>query len=185
MADAIGDIENRSYQTYKARLVASERLSSRNRAWNTALLSLTVGTTFASVGLLVEADLYGSRGDVMFLCLAILSLVASLVVSSLNYGGRSRDMFVSYRQAQRIAVRAEQLGKSTPAPSATAVDELTSEYNSLLDGSENQTTADHHKALDIRSKELRLSQSLTLAPYISLVVPIGILIPLVKWILRG
>ena len=117
IVESLQKLEDRSYKSYKARMYASRRLALRGKAWNASLLSLTVATTIASVGLLTEENMYGAAGPTIFACLAVLSLVTSLVVSGQNYGGRSRDLFNNYRRLQRLSTEAEYLRLQTPEAS--------------------------------------------------------------------
>ena len=56
------ELESRVYPTYKCRLTAAERLASRNRAWNSSLISMSTATTIASIALLTKPDIYGIAG---------------------------------------------------------------------------------------------------------------------------
>jgi len=180
------NVETRSYKTYRARLKAFERLQSRQRAWNTSLLALSVATTIASIALLTDDGMYGKAGPTVLVCVSVLALVASLAVAGLDYGVRSRDMFMNYRAIQRIAVEAESLGEGDP--SAEDVQELSERYNALLDDSENHTSADH-KAADpdakIRRWHVAASFTLTVLPYLALVVPLLVVVPFIAWALQG
>jgi hypothetical protein len=177
-------LADRSYKTYKARLIAAQRLQARNRAWNACLLSLSVATTLASIALLTDAKMYGQAGPTILVCVAVMALVASLVVSGLNYGGRSRDMFMNYRRIQRLSVEAEALVSSGQA-SDSDIDRLAESYESLLDDSENHTTSDYIQAFPENSLSkwpLSRSRLLTSAPYLALLVPILVVLPIVKWV---
>ena len=125
-------LEGRSYKTYQSRLRAADRLASRSRAWNTFLISMSASSTIASVALLSDAKMYGTRGPTVLVCVAVLTLIASLVTSGLDYSGRSRNMFLNYRRIQRLSAEAER-AKSTPEKHTTAyVDELNRQYDALL-----------------------------------------------------
>jgi SMODS and SLOG-associating 2TM effector domain family 5 len=160
-------------------------LTRRNNSWNASLISLATATTAASVGLLVDRKMYGRNGDAIMLVVAILSLVASLVVSSANYGARARSMEASYKKIQEVAATAENL-RNEPGP----VDykrylELHREYQIAIESSENHTSADYHryKATSWRwsVRYLWRDTLLGLAPYISLVVPVVLLVPFLRW----
>lgn len=181
-------LADRSYKTYKARLVAAERLQSRNRAWNACLLSLSVATTLASVALLTDKEMYGHAGPTILVCVAVMALVASLVVSGLNYGGRSRDMFMNYRRIQKLSVEAEGLVNSGAA-SIEDVNQLAERYETLLDDSENHTTSDYIRAvsdntLDLGRWPLIRARFLTQVPYLALIVPLLVVLPIVDWVVR-
>ncbi|MBT1545577.1 MULTISPECIES: SLATT domain-containing protein [Curtobacterium] len=180
-------IAMRSYKTYKARLKAAERLQARQRAWNTCLLALSVATTAASVALLSDDQIYGTTGPTVLVCVSILGLAVSISVAGLNYGVRSRDMFMNYRALQRIAVEAEAL-QENPAVAEDTVKQLLDRYNALLDDSENHTPADYahvDQKSTVTPWHRRASSTLTFAPYLGLIVPVLVLVPLVAWAIRG
>lgn len=183
------DLENlatRSYKTYRSRLVASERLQSRNRAWNACLLSLSVATTLASVAMLSEPEMYGTAGSTILVCVSIMALVASLVVAGLNFGGRSRDMFMNYRRIQRLSVEAETL-LSQGTANADEVGQLAARYESLLDDSENHTESDFQRAVPDSARgtwPIRRAKLLTVMPYSALLVPLLVIWPILAWISR-
>jgi len=188
-------LHRRSYNTYSARLKARERLASRNHAWNASLVALTTSATIASVGMLTDPQMYGDNGDTLLVCVSILTLVASLVTSGLDYSGRSRDMFVNYRRVQRLSVKAEAAETDT----GIDVSELESEYDALMDESENHTAGDHYRAerqqlkdkkrknpnaaVEVNTwpgKAIVLENLLTYAPYVSLGLAAILTYPLVN-----
>jgi hypothetical protein len=181
-------LEKRSYKTYCCRLRASRRLASRQRAWNASLIGASTATTIASVALLTDDSIYGSAGPTLLVCVSVLTLVASLVGSSLDYSGRARDMFTNYRRIQRLSAEVERV-LGSPAPVAAQTVELLNEkYDSLLDESENHTEADYYHAFPDevkRSAAVWGEDLLSLAPYISLLAPLGLLVPLANWIASG
>jgi hypothetical protein len=183
----LADVADRSYKTYRARLKAFERLQSRQRAWNTSLLALSVATTIASIALLSDENMYGKAGPTVLVCVSVLALVASLAVAGLNYGVRSRDMFRNYRAIQRISVEAEGFIADGEA-SSEDFQKLADRYHALLDDSENQTSADHKaadKEADIKRWHVAASATLTVLPYVALIVPILVVVPFIAWALRG
>lgn len=180
-------IAERSYKTYKSRLKAAERLQARQRAWNTCLLALAVATTIASIALLTDDRMYGRAGPTVLVCVSVAALVASLVIAGLNYGVRSRDMFMNYREIQRLSVEAEQLQGDSEVD-AEVVRDLRDRYQALLDNSENHTSADYGRS-DSKaavSKAVRWgSSACTYVPYAALVIVSLIIWPFVAWVLRG
>lgn len=180
-------IADRSYKTYKARLKASERLQARQRAWNTCLIAFSVAMTISSIGLLTDGKMYGQAGPTVLVCVSVLALVASLVVAGLNYGVRSRDMFMNYRGVQRLSVETEALLDGGEAD-VESIRELSSRYDALLDESENHTSADF-KAADPEAEvsvwHVRAAVTLTLLPYAALVVPVLVVVPFVAWAIGG
>lgn len=177
---------SRSYDTYRARLQASKRLAFRNRLWNASLVALSIGLVLGSIGMLADDRMYGPKGDTLLVALAVMQLSASLVVSGLNYGGRSRDMFTNYRRMQRLSVAAENLNRE-PSPEPAAVRALSDEYQMLLDESENHTSADFYRA----SKRIELRDYLapgiflSLVPITLLLAGVAIVVPFMNWIMHG
>lgn len=183
--DSLQKIEDRSYKSYKARMYASRRLALRGKAWNVSLLSLTVATTIASIGLLTNDQMYGAAGPTIFACLAVLSLVISLVVAGQNYSGRSRDLFNNYRRLQRLSTEAEYLRLKNETADPEKVQALLSRYNDLLDDSENHSEADYERTLDQNSQRswlINQDRFFSALPYVFLIVPLLVLIPFSIWI---
>lgn len=140
----LGVVELRAYKTYRARQAASERLARRSRAWNWTLIALSTSTTVAAIGMLTDAEMYGKNGSTLMVCLSILVLVASLSTSSLDFSGRSRDMFLNYRKIQRLSVEMEEaLSSDVMLVTAKLVAEFSQRYQSILDETENHTRWDH------------------------------------------
>ena len=186
ISDHIENLEQRAFKTYRARVEAHKRIARLNLSWNTALVSLATSTTVAAVGQLVIPTMYGAGGNALMVVLAILSLVVSLVVSSMNYGARARSMEASYKRIQQISFLAERLEVVTPPDQlARRFDELQREYEIAIESSENHTTADHHKACEERSRETLKHAALYLLPYLTLIVPILLLVPFVSWFFDG
>lgn len=184
--DSLQKIEDRSYKSYKGRMYASQRLALRGKAWNASLLSLTVATTIASIGLLTNDGMYGAAGPTVFACLAVLSLVISLVVAGQNYNGRSRDLFNNYRRLQRLSTEAEYLRDNNDVVDQDKVEALLSRYNDLLDDSENHSEADYERTLDEGSRRSWLicrDRFFSALPYVSLIVPLLVLMPFLVWII--
>jgi hypothetical protein len=183
--DLLAKLEDRSYKTYGARLMASQRLAARNRAWNTLLISTATATTIASVALLTDESIYGAAGPTLFVSVSILSLVASLVTSSLDYSGRSRNMFLNYRRIQRLSAEVERAGALPHLHTRAHLTELNRQYDALLDESENHTEADYLRWTEPmrRSGSTRRERLLSALPFFSLLAPIGLALPLVAWMI--
>jgi hypothetical protein len=188
LAGLFAALERRSYRTYSSRLQASQRLAARNRAWNASLIATSTAATIASVALLTDSTIYGKSGPTLLVCVSILTLVASLVASGLDYSGRSRDMFLSYRRLQRLSAEVERHANSPATQTHDVLENLHQRYDALLDESENHTEADFYRAFpdeDKKTRSLWRETSLSLMPYLSLAAPVGLLIPLVIWIAKG
>jgi hypothetical protein len=180
-------LERRAYVTYLNRLHASQRLAARQRAWNASIIATSTATTVASVALLADDSIYGNTGPTLLVCASVLALVASLVTSSQDYSARSRNMFTNYRRLQRLAVEAERL-----AGYEITQDEVTrlyQQYDALLDESENHTSADYYHAFPDKHTGKPFNayreDALSAMPYLSLLAPIGLLVPLIVWFANG
>src|SRR5680860_557534 len=177
-------LEARSYRTYQSRLRASQRLASRSHAWNAFLMALSTSTVIASIALLSDPTIYGKSGPTLLVCVSLLTLVASLVTSGLDYSGRSRNMFLNYRRIQRLSVEAERAGKTQSLRTRDQLLLLNERYEALLDESENHTEADFYRAFPVPNKPSSVwkEELLSIAPYLSLLAPIALIIPLARWI---
>jgi hypothetical protein len=189
--------ESRAYKTYRAREAAARRLGQRARAWNWALIALSTATTVAAIGLLTDADMYGPNGDTLLVCLTIFTLVASLTTANIDYSGRSRDMFINYRKLQRISVEMEELRRQSGVHiTHQMVKELSERYQTILDETENHTPGDHlkhfsrtlpvehpHYSIDgklykVRRRSMSVDLVITSLPYVTLIVPAALVVPL-------
>lgn len=187
-ACALKLIEDRSYANYRARLVAANRLQARSMVWNSVLVGMSASTTIASIGLLVNPDLFGMHSSLLFSVTSVLTLVTSLIVTSRDYSARARDMTSNYRKSQRIASEAELARISDSAASSSA--ELNNRYNSLLDESENHTSADYYRSIksnpECRTDFSRLlsiyrQDFLTYSPLILAFIPVYFIIVVLGW----
>jgi len=178
-------LEDRSYETFKSRIKASERIQSRNRAWNTALISLATATTIAAVGLLVDDSMYGDSGEGFLAACSILSLAASLVIAALDYPGRAVRMEANYKEIQDISSRLQAARSPAANTTLTNYDELHARYSEMVRHSENHTSADRDTFRRQRSVTRVLSVALTLLPYLSLVLPAWLLWQFGGWVIDG
>ncbi|MEU8815032.1 SLATT domain-containing protein [Actinoplanes sp. NPDC048796] len=183
-------LEDRVYKTYKARLEACKRLEARSRAINGLVVALSLSSLIAASGMIADKEIYGPHGDVLWLYIAILTFAGSLTSSSMGYAARSRNMFQNYRKVQSLSVRVES-AKSDPSQfTKENFERLSSEYNDLLDESENHTTADFLRARSQfapatkpkRSERLHVlaSGALTLMPWLAVLAPVALVVPAVK-----
>lgn len=185
----------KTYRTYLARLRASKRLAARNRAWNTSLIATAAASTISSIALLSDDTIYGKTGPTLLVSIAVLMLVISLVTSGIDYSGRSRDMFLNYRRIQSISTEAERASKTPHLQTEELLDDLMRRYDGLLDESENHTSVDFARALSERNLPapgtppstwtLRGETAISSLPYLSLLIPIGLLVPVIIWIASG
>lgn len=180
------DLERRAFKTYQARVRATARLAARNRAWNAFLIATSSSGVIASVALLVEPDIYGVGGPVLLVVVSMLTVVASLVTASLDYSGRARNMFINYRKVQRLSGEAERAQRDPGQCNFETAQRLFSQYDGLLDESENHTAGDYARAQsEWRSGSRAKEMLLTFAPLASLSIPILLLVPFLGWIWRN
>ncbi|MCP3803501.1 SLATT domain-containing protein [Allokutzneria sp. A3M-2-11 16] len=185
MLEDVKRLEDRSYKTYLARVQAHRRLTRMHVSWNTSLISLSTSTTIASTGQLVEPKMYGAGGNALMVVLAVLSLVVSLVVSSVNYGARARAMEASYKRIQQISLMAERLPRVVGADELTQrYVELQKEYEIAVEASENHVSADHDRARGVLSMATAKHFTLDVLPYLTLLIPVLLMVPFVNWFFR-
>lgn len=181
-------LEDRSYKTYLSRVKAYQRLKRRGNSWNASLIMLSTATTVASIGLLVNREMYGRGGDALLVALAVLSLVASLVVSAVSYGSRAQSMENSYKRIQQISVSAESIPED-PTNGYQRLHELRREYLIAVETSENHSQADFMRTSGVSGWDLwrrTWKDSIVgLAPYVTLVIPLALLIPFLRWFTSG
>lgn len=186
-AKRLAELEQRSFKTYKARLEACKRLEMRARALNGMVVALSLAALIAASGMVRDRDLYGPNGDVLWLFIAIFTFAGSLASSSIGYGARSRNMFQSYRRIQRLSVKAETAKYDDIQHTEAIFTQLASEYDDLLDESENHTSADYLRARRQFSPDAKVtrrehiqmlaSATLTWAPWLGTVIPLVLVIP--------
>lgn len=178
-------LERRAYKTYKARLKSYERLRSRGVAWNAFLISSATATTVASVGLLSEPRMYGAHGATLLAMLAIVSLVASLVVANMNYGSRSQAVESNYKRIQQIALAAEAL--ATRGCTVRQVEHMQREYEIALESSENHSEPDYQRSLEAPTNRWRIRRDdiVSLVPFLMLLAPVAVAVPVIAWLARG
>ncbi|MFF4198994.1 SLATT domain-containing protein [Nonomuraea sp. NPDC001831] len=198
ISPAIERLERRSYTTYLSRLNAYRRLAHANTAWNVALVALSTSTVIASVGMLVEKEMYGKGGDALMVALAVFSLSISLVVSSVGYGTRAKAMEENYKRIQQISVSTENLKEYTGPDRREKYQKLRDEYDVAMASSENHTEHDYRRTQSIPPRSgfgfwrrargffgwLRYCTAMAF-PYVSLVVPVALLVPFGVWFVNG
>jgi hypothetical protein len=198
ISPAIERLERRSYTTYLSRLNAYRRLAHANMAWNVALVALSTSTVIAAVGMLVEKEMYGNGGDALMVALAAFSLSISLVVSSVGYGTRAKAMEENYKRIQQISVSVENLKEYTGPDRREKYQKLQNEYDVAMTSSENHTEHDYRRTQPMppysgfgfwrRARGffgwLRNFAAMAF-PYVSLVVPVALLIPFGVWFVEG
>lgn len=151
----LAKFERRTYVTFVSRARASKRLETRGILWMIALSVASAATLCASIFSLTTSSRPVSDTDLAASLFALATLVLSLIVSSLNFQGRSRDLFHSFRAIQRVSTRIESLREVAKTSESLENDRLALEmgYQDALDQSENHTTLDYHRARPARTGE--------------------------------
>jgi hypothetical protein len=175
----------RSYSTYKSRISATGRLKLRGVAWDGAMISTSTATTIASIGLLSDQMMYGLKGATLLACLAVITLVSSLVTTNMAYGSRAKAMESNYKEIQRVSAMFEQLSRTSSA-TLEQVELLRDRYLRLIAESENHSTADWLRATDGSAHHSYITRffdgAVTAAPAAFLLVPVATLVPFVIWL---
>lgn len=120
--------------------------------------------------------------------LSLLSLVASLVVASMNYGGRSRALEANYKRIQQISLKAESVRVDPTQVTRANYEEILKDYSIALESSENHTDGDYAlaaKSSGVDKIPAWLDRTKTFIPYLATVLPILILIPFISWLIHG
>lgn len=177
-------LTDRSYTTYQSRIKASERLARLNACWNIALMVSAVAVTIDSVVLLVDSTALGDKGDVVLVCASIITLFISVTVSGMNLSGRSRDMFTSYRRIQRLSAEAER--HAVHDCTSERLNQLSQEYDDMLDNSDNHRLCDYLKIRPEKREHWwqgRSDIAALVPPILLIAVSIGLVSPAVAWML--
>ncbi len=188
--EEVETLETRTYKTYLARLRACMRLSKRARAWNALMISASLASLIASAAMLRDPQIYGRNGDLLWMFVAIITFTASLIISSLNYSGRSRDMFLNYRKIQALSSDLEFI-RTHGSYDHDSVVALKRSYDALLDESENHTSSDFLSAN--RPSNLTVREKLTVgaswmqdyAPWIAVILPALLILPPLGIVISG
>jgi len=139
-------IRDRSYKTYRARVQSEKRLKAIGNWWNAAQVALGSALLAVSIVFLKGDSALLPGGDVSLAVLSVLSLVVSIVISNLSYAARAQDMFRSYREIQALSVEAERWLDTKVFVPKRDLDQISRQYQVLLDTSANHTTLDYLRA---------------------------------------
>lgn len=138
-------LERRYYHTYLSRLEMGKRIQRRGLLWNGALVAVSAAAAVSSIVLLRFPAAYAGDGELLLAIIGVFTLTASLVVANANYSVRARDAFGAYRSIQRLSARVE--SSVNAANLDGELDEIDSEYQLILDNSENHSAADYFRAV--------------------------------------
>lgn len=180
-------LERRTYTTFVSRARASRRLEVRGVLWTISLSIASAATLCVSVISLSRSPRPVATVDLSAVLFSLATLVLSLIVATLNYQARSRDLFHSFRAAQRVSARVESLRNSGAADEIRArMRELESQYQDALDQSENHTTFDYYRARrprdDHKREDNRLRRLSSVAQAVLTGVPVVISLVSLVWL---
>lgn len=142
--------------------------------------------------------MYGKGGDALMVALAVFSLAVSLVVSGVGYGTRAKAMEENYKRIQQISLAAENLKEHAGPDRLERYQKLQGEYDAAMASSENHNQQDFRKtqpppvysgvALWDRTRNFFTwlgSFVLMAFPYLTLAVPVALLVPFGVWFAEG
>lgn len=167
----IEKLSRRSYNSYLARLQAEKRLRRVGQWWNAAQFSLSTALVSVSVVFLAFPDEQTPIIVVLLVIQAILALVVSLVVTFLDYSARAKAMFSDYRSLQTFSVKTETLVESRARITARTLRNLQTEYNAIMNASENHLSIDHKIGQALRTAD-SLPASLVLTSMKPILLPL-------------
>ncbi|QRI76703.1 MULTISPECIES: SLATT domain-containing protein [Rhodococcus] len=164
----------RSYDSYRCRLEASRRLKKLGHWWNAAQFSLPTALIFVSIFSLSAPGDPSAIARVV-IGVSVLSLVASVVVTFLDYSARAKALEINYRALQAFSVRIETMLASGKDIADDGVRLLQLEYDWLLDKAENHSSVDYktYKGSKSRFYEKRIP---TLLPGLLVLLSIGVIV---------
>ncbi|WP_166790465.1 SLATT domain-containing protein [Cryobacterium tagatosivorans] len=148
--EPIEALAKRSFASYLARLNAEKRLRKVGQWWNAAQFCLSTALVSVSIVFLAFPEKQAPVIAVLLVILAVLALVVSLVVTFLDYSARAKAMFGNYRSLQTFSVKTETLVQSRARITGRQLRALQTEYNSIMDTSENHSPMDHKVAQALR-----------------------------------
>lgn len=202
-------LNHRVKYTFYSRLETAKRMQRRALTWNTFLVVSSIITSMVSIVLLEDSNAFGHKGQVMLVIVGIGTLSASLLVTSSNYAAKSEMYFRGYRDLQTLWNEIDH-AKEEMKPE---VKELEDRYQQILNELPNHSDADYQKAkMEILQKEklaqqevvdnnkdqhrgaykldfsarlhVLISGGFSYLPIGLSVLFLGLLIPMIAWLLR-
>lgn len=164
----------RSYDSYRCRLEASRRLKKLGHWWNAAQFSLPTALIFVSIFSLSATQDASTIARVV-IGVSVLSLVASVVVTFLDYSARARALEINYRALQAFSVGIETRLASGEDIADDRIRVLQLEYDWLLDKAENHSSVDFEKYKGLKSS-FREERIPILLPGLLLLCSIGVIV---------
>jgi hypothetical protein len=124
--------------TYKARIMAHERLMRLNKVTQLLLVWYSLITVISSIVMIRFPKVFGSDGDILVTCISLIVLVLSLVVSNRDYRGREIEMRRNYLKLQKLYRELETTNELT----AERINEVDDTYQLIISKGENHTEFD-------------------------------------------
>ena len=135
----MANISENIWFTRKARIQASERLSSNDNHSQNLLIFYSIINTCLAVMLIKKVTFLGNNTDLILVIMSIIILVTSLVVANKNFKGRSLALKAHYIELQRLYFEATDAEESENKEKLKSIRE---KYTKLLDIVENHTPID-------------------------------------------
>ena len=133
----MANISDNIWFTRKARIQASERLSSNDNHSQILLVTYSIINTCLSVMLIKKITLLGDNTDLMLVIMSLIILVTSLVVANKNFKGRALSLKAHYIELQRLYFKA-----TDAEDKKEDLKQIREEYTKLLDIVENHAPID-------------------------------------------
>lgn len=123
--------------TYKARMIAYERLKQNDFHSQLILVWYTLFLALVSISLLKKPLVFGKDIDLITALFSVVILVVSLIISNQDWRGRSISMRSNYLRLQELYREISIMDMSR-----TTIDDLERRYTTELDLSENHSRID-------------------------------------------
>jgi len=155
--DALAMLEDRTYDTYRARLQTANRMRVRGQLWNLPLVGSALVTVLVALVALYAPNVYSDRTDVLLTILSVLTLVVSSIVSTANYAVNSERLFNAYRGLQRLSadIERENLRLKSSRRRNSLAARASLEYQEILDRTQNHSGADYWRMIRERNASRR------------------------------
>lgn len=152
----MANISENIWFTRKARIQASERLSSNDNHSQILLVIYSIINTCLAVMLIKKITFLGNNTDLILVIMSVIILVTSLVVANKNFKGRSLTLKAHYIELQRLYFEATD-AEEKESENKEKLKVIRKEYTKLLDIVENHAPIDdvvfrvfNSKSLDSR-----------------------------------
>lgn len=146
-------LTDKIWNTYKARIRASERLQSNDAHSQYLLVWYALITTALSIINIRYPEILGPNTDISSAVMSVALLVVSLLVTNTDYRGRAIQMRKNYLDLQHL-YNSLLSQMSLPAPT----EEMANKYATLLSDSENHLSIDDKYWRAMTTKAANLSR---------------------------